>query len=91
LWDVLPTALVCVAEAVVVFGIDGIYDSLCPAKTIWQLPVVLLLQFVFGSMIFIAVSYFARLKPLGEYLHILCPTLSRFAPTLATKLVKRFE
>ena len=97
--DVLPTALVCIAEAVVVFGIDltgnfcakycGVGDA--GMRLMAFLTGKLIFQFVFGAAVFFWLSYVFRLRPLGEYARVMSSVLKTRAPCLADVLQKRFE
>ncbi len=96
--DVLPTALVCVAEAVVVFGIDFVADLVAPRLDIGNagpaylvfLATKLLLQFVFGAGTFFGLAYLFRLRPMGEYVRLGSVTLGGCFSRIAWKLEKRF-
>ena len=96
--DILPTALVCVVEAVVVFGIDLAGNALKPFLGIADegvslmvfLAVKLLLQFVFGIGSFFGLSYMFRLKPLREYARVVSSAIRVRMPRLAAILERRF-
>ena len=99
LMDVLPTVLVCVAETVVVFGVDFGADAVvqgCGLKIQggWGLHVFLLgklaLQFVLGAGMFLGLAYYFRLKPMGEYLKMGLPMISIRFPRLSKVVGKRF-
>lgn len=74
--DILPTALACVAEAAVVFGVDCGVEALAQCLRFkvqggWGLnmflAVKLALQFVLGAGTFFGLAYYFKLKPLREY------------------------
>lgn len=76
--DVLPTALICIAEAIVVFGVDAVDSLSCTslglpesgAPMMIYLVSKLMLQFVLGSATFFGLAWMFRLKPLSEYLRM---------------------
>lgn len=95
--DVLPTALICVAEAAVVFGIDFGMDILARvlsfgAQSGWELNVFLavklLLQFIGGAGTFFALAFAFRLDPLLEYARMASSALGSRLPRVATILNK---
>ena len=97
--DVLPTALICIVEAIVVFGIDLGADALVQwlkfkVQGGWGLnlflAVKLLIQFIFGAGMFFWLAYYFRLKPMGEYARVAAVVLSGKMPKLGTLLEKRF-
>lgn len=96
--DVLPTALICIAEAVVVFGIDWLGSYLLPiigvpnegAGLMVFLATKLALQFILGAGIFFALAYTFRLKPLGEYARMSASVLQCRFPKLAAMIGRRF-
>ena len=77
--DVLPTALVCCAEAAAVFGVDFIFRTVVitpdlTTTTLYPLLALeLVLQFVLGSVTFLALSYVFRLQPMKEYMRMVKP------------------
>lgn len=77
--DVLPTALVCCAEAAAVFGIDWIFKTTIlqlqlPTSTLYPLLALeLVLQFVLGLVTFLALSYVFKLQPMKEYMRMVKP------------------
>ncbi len=97
--DVMPTALVCIAEAAVVFGIDIVCNLLKPALGVADegaslmvfLSVKLTLQFVFGAGVFFVLAYAFRLKPLGEYARMGAGVLKGRWPRIANMLDRRFR
>ena len=98
LCDVMPTALVCVAEAVVVFGIDVAGNTVKPIwgigdeglKLMVFLIVKLILQFILGAGTFFALAYWFRLKPMGECVKIGVGLMRDRFPRIAGILEKRF-
>ena len=96
--DVMPTALVCVAEAAVVFGIDMAGNLLKPILGVADegtslmifLSVKLLLQFVFGAGTFLGLAYVFRLKPLGEYARMAATVIGDRCPRVVRLLDRRF-
>ena len=96
--DVLPTALVCVAEAAIVFGIDFVANLFALELGIGDAGLVylvflatkLLLQFVLGVGSFFGLAYWFRLRPLGEYARMVSTTLGNRCPRIVSKLEKRF-
>ena len=98
LHDVLPTALICIAEAVVVWGIDLLGDAFRPFLCIADegvslmvfLGLKLMLQFLFGSSVFLGLSYVFRLKPMGEYARMVAGVINNCMPRLAVTLESRF-
>ena len=97
--DVLPTALVCVAEAAVVFGIDFACDAFAPMFGVGEagvrlnvfLTCKLMLQFVFGAGTFFGLSYVFKLNPMGEYARMAATAIRFRLPRLASALERRFE
>lgn len=96
--DILPTTLVCVPEAIIVFGINLAGNAL---KSFWGIPdegaslmvfltVKLLLQFMLGIGTFIGLAYAFRLKPMGEYVRVVSGMVSIRMPRLAKALERRF-
>lgn len=96
--DVLPTALVCIAEALVVFGIDFVCDVFAPMVGVGEagvrlnvfLACKLLLQFVFGAGIFFGLSYAFKLNPMGEYARMAATVIGGRFPRIARLLEQRF-
>jgi O-antigen/teichoic acid export membrane protein len=96
--DVLPTALVCIAEAVVVFGIDLMGNSLKPALGVADegvslmvfLSVKLVLQFILGLGTFFSLAYVFRLVAMGEYARMLAGLIKGRFPKVAVALERRF-
>ena len=96
--DVLPTALVCIAEAAVVFGIDVACDACAPMFGVGDagvrlnvfLACKLMLQFVFGAGVFFGLSYAFKLNPMGEYARMAVTALGGRFPRIARLLERRF-
>ena len=96
--DVFPTALVCIAEAVVVFGIDIVCNLLKPTLGVVDegailmvfLSVKLTLQFIFGAGVFFTLAYAFRLKPMCEYAKMAVGILKGRWPKVAHMLDRRF-
>ncbi len=96
--DVLPTALICIAEAVVIWGIDFLGDVLRPyfgianegANLLMFLGVKLLLQAILGSCVFLGLSIMFRLNPMGEYMRLVARMIRSRMPRLAMILEYRF-
>ena len=97
--DVLPTALLCIAEAAVVFGIDFACDACAPMFGVGAagvrlnvfLACKLLLQFVFGAGIFFVLSYAFKLNPMGEYARMAATAIGGKFPRVARLLERRFS
>lgn len=96
--DVLPTVLICVIEAAVVFGIDLVGNALKTplgvseegASLMMFLAVKLLIQFLFGAGIFLGLSYVFRLKPMGEYARMISLAISNRMPRFAKAIERNF-
>ncbi len=96
--DVLPTALVCVAEATVVFGVDFACDACSPLFGVGAtgvrlnvfLACKLMLQFIFGAGIFLGISYVFKLNPMGEYARMAATAIGGRFPRIARLLERRF-
>lgn len=88
--DVLPTALVCVAEAAVVFGIDWVFNALglgfAQTNSIWSLVAVLSAQFVGGSVTFFGLAIAFKLNPLCEYARMASSVLGSRLPRASAVL-----
>ena len=97
--DVLPTALVCIVEAMVVFGIDlggdalksmlGVADE--GASLMAFLALKLMLQFVLGLGAFFALAYAFRLKPMEDYAKIVVGVVKGRFPTIAVVMNRRLS
>ena len=96
--DVLPTALVCVVEAAVVFGMDLAANIVAPLLGIGEagpgylvfLAAKLALQFVLGAGTFFGLAYWFRLQPLGEYARMASVVFGGRFSKIAGKIEKRF-
>lgn len=97
--DVLPTAALCVVEAVIVFGVGLSADSVFQNSKFngqggWGLnaflSLKLFLQFVLGAGVFFGLAYAFRLKPMGEYVRMMPRAASCRFPALVRLLEKRF-
>ena len=96
--DVLPTALICIGEAAVVFGVDAVGNALYKLaafpeagfQMIAFLASKLMLQFVLGLAVFFGLAWMFKLEPLGEYLRMGMVAISGRFPRLATVINKRF-
>lgn len=92
--DVLPTALICVVEAIVVFGVDWCFNradwGFATTGSPWSLGAVLLAQFIFGSATFFGLAYGFKLKPMGEYARMGATALQTKLPRVAEALSRRF-
>ena len=96
--DVLPTALICAAEAVVVFGIEFAGNMAMAHLDIGTagtslmvfLSVKIFLQFVLGAGIFFGLAYLFRLNPMGEYARMLAAVAKGRFPRMARAIEKRF-
>ena len=97
--DVLPTALVCVAEAAVVFGIDFACDACALMFGVGEagvrlnvfLACKLMLQFIFGAGTFLGLSYAFRLNPMGEYARMAATAIGGRFPKVAKAIEERFS
>lgn len=96
--DVIPTALMCIAEAAVVFGIDFACDTCVPMFGVGEegvrlnvfLACKLMLQFVFGAGTFLGLSYAFKLNPMGEYARMAATAIGVRFPRIARLLEQRF-
>ena len=96
--DVLPTALVCAAEAAVVFGIDFACNACAPMFGVGEagvrlnvfLACKLMLQFIFGTGVFLGLSYAFKLNPMGEYARMGSEMLKVRFPRIADAINRRF-
>lgn len=95
--DVLPTALVCVVEAAVVFGIDFACDACAPMFGVGSagvrlnvfLACKLMLQFIFGAGTFFGLSYAFKLNPMVEYARMVATAIGGKFPRIALLLERR--
>ena len=98
LCDVMPTVLICIAEAAVVLGIDMASNPLKPIFCVADggssqmvfLSVKLSLQFVFGAVVFFGLAYVFRLKPMGEYVRMMAGVVKGRWPRIAGVMERRF-
>lgn len=96
--DVMPTAIICVAEAMAVIGIGMASDWLKPILEVADtgpllmvfLCVKLMLQSVLGACVFFWLAYVFRSKPLSEYARIVAGILHGCCPRVAKTLERRF-
>jgi len=101
--DVLPTALICIAEAAVVFGIDVVLnmvfkmDAQCPYFNFGSqlhlnlfLALKLFCQFIGGSVTFGVLAYAFKLQPMQEYMRIVRPFVEKRIPW-SGRLFRRVE
>ena len=99
LCDVMPTVLICIAEAVVVLGIDAVSDLLKSIVGVADggsslmvfLSVKLSVQFVFGTIVYFGLAYVFRLKPMGEYARIFTVVVKDRFPNVAGTIERRFS
>lgn len=97
--DVLPTALVCCAQAATMLGVGMICDMASVALNVPTsgvgyltfLAVKLALQGVFGASVFLVLSYWFRLNPMGEYARMAATAIGGRFPRIARVLERRFE
>ena len=96
--DVMPTSLVCAAQAAAMLGIGFIADLSAPylgvaasgAGYLVFLAVKLALQGLFGMAAFISLAYAFRLNPMAEYARMAATAIKFRLPRLAALLEKRF-
>ena len=96
--DVLPTMLICICEALVVFGVGAVSNFLYRlaglpefgGQMIAFLASKLMFQFILGLAVFFGLSWMFKLEPLGEYLRMGSVAISGRFPRLATAINKRF-
>ena len=90
--DVLPTAVLCVVEAAVVFGVDLAFNMLgCgfeQTNSIWSLVAVLAMQFIGGSVTFFGLAIAFKLNPLCEYARMASSALGSRLPRVSIILNK---
>lgn len=93
--DVLPTAVLCVVEAIVVVGVGVVFCLLGlsyeSTQSLWSLVAILFAQLLFGAGTYFGLSYAFRLKAMGEYARIVSVAVQGRFPKLANVLAKRFE
>ena len=96
--DVIPTALICIVEAVVVLGVGMASDMVKSMLGVEDggstfmvfLSVKLTVQFVLGAGVFFGLAYVFRLNPMGEYARILTGAVKGRWPRIADVLERRF-
>jgi O-antigen/teichoic acid export membrane protein len=97
--DVLPTALVCCAQAAVML-LAGVAADVCAAALglgtegvayLVFLGIRLSLQGVLGGVTFFGLSFAFRLNPMAEYARMGAAAINGRFPRLAKVLEKRFE
>lgn len=96
--DVLPTAMVCIVEAAVVFGVDVTANLVAPSLGVVEagtgylafLAVKLVLQFVSGAATFFGLAYAFKLNPMGEYARMATTAIGGRFPKIAKALERRF-
>lgn len=96
--DVLPTAMICIAEAAAVFGVDMACNAIY--AHIWGqesggammafLAGKLTLQFVMGAIVFFGLAWMLKLKPLSEYLRMGTSAIGSRFPRLVRAINARF-
>ena len=96
--DVMPTVLICIAEAAIILCIDTLGDVLKPmfgvveggASLMTFLSVKLTLQLILGAGVFFGLAYMFRLKPMGEYARMGAVVVRGRYPRIAVALERRF-
>ena len=96
--DVLPTILVCCAQAMVMIGVGYVADftarHFCVAQSGGEylifLAVKLALQGMSGVIVFFGLAYTFRLDPLGEYARMVSTAIGGRYPKIAKMLERRF-
>ena len=96
--DVIPTALVCAVEAMVMVGVGVAGDLLRPILGVaaegtslsFFLICKLALQLVAGATVFFVLAYMFRLKPMGVYVRMSMSMLQSRFPRIATLIERRF-
>lgn len=97
--DVLPTALVCCAQATVMLGIGAISDIAANSIHVPHSGVVYLaylaiklsLQGLLGIAVFFTLAYMFRLNPMAEYARMLAGVLQSRFPHLASRISRKFS
>ncbi|MBQ4439871.1 MAG: lipopolysaccharide biosynthesis protein [Kiritimatiellae bacterium] len=96
--DVMPTVLVCMAEAVAVLGV-GFAANVCAAMCgvsdsgggyMAFLACKLALQAISGAATFFVLAYTFRLRPMGEYARMAATAFRYRLPRLSAALETRF-
>ena len=96
--DVLPTAMVCCAQAAAMLGIGAISDFAASSLGVPPsgmgylafLAIKLFLQGLFGITLFFTLAYMFRLNPMGEYARMLSGVLQYRFPKTASIINRRF-
>ena len=96
--DVLPTALICIAEASVVLGVDLLVDLLKPRLNVLDsgvslmvfLSVKIIVQLACGLSTFFVFAYLFRLKPMREYGRMMSKIMHNRYPRIASAFERRF-
>ena len=96
--DVLPTALVCCAQAAVMLGIGAVLNIAegrlgVPTSGVAYLAFLaakLLLQGITGASVFFTLAYIFRLNPMGEYARMLASVIRYRLPRLSKALERGF-
>ena len=98
LMDVLPSALVCCAQAAAMLVAGTISDvaakeiGVPPSGLVYLLflTIKLLLQGLSGISVFFTISYLFRLNPMGEYARMLSNVVQYRFPRIASIINRRF-
>lgn len=96
--DVLPTALVCCAQAAAMLGVGAIANIALNTLSVPSSGVVylaflvvkLFLQGITGVSVFFMLAYIFRLNPMGEYARMLAGVIQYRFPKIATVITRRF-
>lgn len=97
--DVLPTALVCIAQAASMLCVGVFADLAAGALNVANsgvayivfLCIKLALQGVFGFLVFFLLACGFRLNPMSEYAHMVAAAIGGKFPRFASTLERRFE
>ena len=90
--DVLPMVVVCIGMAVCVLGVEVAFYRL--PQTMLISIIKLSSQFFVGLFVYLSLSAFFRIAAMGEYLHIVTPTLVKAFPNsrcLIDRIVARVD
>ena len=96
--DVMPTALVCCAQATTMLGAGFVADFAADyfgvaksgSEYLSFLAGKLALQGILGFVVFISLSYIFRLSPMGEYARMVAAMLRKRFPMFSEMLGRRF-
>ena len=96
--DVMPTALVCCAQAAAMISVGIISDIVANRFGVQTsgvgylmfLAIKLTAQWMFAVAVFLTLSYGFRLDPMGDYLKLAAQAIKFRLPRLAMALEKRF-